>query len=138
MLERGSAEPSNAVTLEAPLDSHSDRATHRVSRDLFEAIAPYATTKCYRRATLIYSAGDPAEHWYRVKAGIAARCADLSDGRRQIVELLVPGDFFGFTPGDAHLHAVEAVTDETTIVSYERRSVERVTASNPKLEGDLR
>src|SRR5689334_8773860 len=41
--------------------------------------------------------GEPAEQWYRVDAGAARQIAIAKDGRRQIVDLLLLGDYFGFT-----------------------------------------
>jgi CRP-like cAMP-binding protein len=69
-----------------------------------------------------------------VASGIAGRCAVLADGRRQIVDLLVPGDFFGFYAGDAHRFSVEAVTNKTSILRYPRQSVEAIVEANPKLQ----
>ena len=120
------------------LEAASGTADRSRPGHLLNAISSCASSRCYGRGTLIYDVGDPTDSWYRVAAGIAARCADLSDGRRQIVELLLPGDFFGFSAHAEHPYAVEAVADETTIVRYPRRSVEALVQSNPKLEGDLR
>jgi CRP/FNR family transcriptional regulator, nitrogen fixation regulation protein len=106
--------------------------------DFLQAIALYAMTTHYRRGAAIYYAGDPADHWYLVAAGIAVRSALLSDGRRQIVELLLPGNFFGFTSNGVHNSTVEVVTDQTTIVRYSSRSVEALAESNPKLARQLR
>ena len=36
----------------------------------------------------------PAGHWYYVINGAVRRCAVRSDGRRQIVDLMLPRDFF--------------------------------------------
>ncbi len=115
-----------------------DFAINGPPQEFLQAIASYAITTHYRRGATIYYAGDPADHWYLVAAGIASRSAGFSDGRRQIVELLLPGDFFGFTSSNAHHAAVEAVTDQTTIIRYPRRSVEALIESNPKLASQLR
>jgi CRP-like cAMP-binding protein len=110
---------------------------HSPAPDFLEAIADLASTIHYRRSASVYYAGDPAEYWYMVVSGMAARCAVLADGRRQIIELLVPGDFFGFCPSEAHEFGVEAVTVDTTIVRYPRRSVEALAESDAKLGHQL-
>ena len=120
------------------LKERCDSDIHGPPADFLKAIASYAVTKHYRRGATIYYAGDAADYWYLVAAGIAARSAAFSDGRRQIVELLLPGDFFGFTSSHAHHSAVEAVTHQTTIVRYPRQSVEALAESNPKLASQLR
>lgn len=106
--------------------------------DFLQAIASYAITTHYRRGASIYCAGDRADHWYLVASGIAARSMVLSDGRRQIVELMLPGDFFGFSACDIHQFSVEAVTDETTVVRYPRRTLEALADSSPKLASQIR
>ena len=70
--------------------------------------------------------------------GIAARCVDLADGRRQILELLLPGDFFGFSARAEHLHGVEAMVCDTRVSSYSRRRLEELAVCNPKVERGLR
>ncbi len=114
----------------------SERTNH-VSTHLLGAMAGHASTLRYARGDVVYHAGGAADRWYRIVTGIAARCADLADGRRQILELLLPGDFFGFSPGAEHLHRVEAVSD-TKVSAFCRRSLEKAAVSDPKLERGLR
>jgi hypothetical protein len=40
-----------------------------------------------------------------------------ADGRRQIIDLLLPGDFFGFTAGDKYDYTAEAVTGSTRVAT---------------------
>jgi CRP-like cAMP-binding protein len=62
----------------------------------------------------------------------------LVDGRRQILDFLVAGDFFGFTSRDLRHFIVEAVVDETLVARYPRQCVERVADCNPKLGRRMR
>jgi CRP-like cAMP-binding protein len=55
-----------------------------------------ALRTAYDRGQLIYDEGDPIECWYRIVSGMARRFTVRPDGRRQIVDLLLPGDAFGF------------------------------------------
>jgi CRP/FNR family nitrogen fixation transcriptional regulator len=80
----------------------------------------------------------PAEHWYFVISGVVRRCVLRSDGRRQIVGLLLPGDFFGFTAGDEYDYTAEAVAEGTMLASYPRRRVEALADSDPRLARELR
>src|SRR5262245_53164203 len=80
-------------------------------------------TLCHRGRE-ICSQGCPAEHWCYLIAGAARVCVLRADGRRQIVDLLLPGDFFGFTPHEEYDFAVEAVAEGTAVASYPRRRVE--------------
>src|SRR3982074_1825366 len=49
-----------------------------------------------RRGQEIYCQDGAAANWYRLVSGAARRFSVRMDGRRQIVDLLVPGDTFGF------------------------------------------
>jgi CRP-like cAMP-binding protein len=66
----------------------------------------------------------------RVAAGALRRCALQADGRRRIVDLLFPGDFFGFAePGPASSY--EALADETLVLRYPRREIEALAETDP-------
>src|ERR1700674_2608738 len=67
------------------------------------------------RGKEICSQGAAADHWPCVVSGVARGYVSRSDGRRKIVDLLLPGDFFGFTVGNEYDCAVEAVAEGTVI-----------------------
>jgi CRP/FNR family nitrogen fixation transcriptional regulator len=96
-----------------------------------------AITPCHRGQE-ICGQGRPAESWYFVIAGAARRCAIRADGRRQIIGLLLPGDFFGFTAFDEYDCTVEAIAEATVLAAYPRRRVELLADSDPKLARELR
>jgi len=68
-----------------------------------------ATRIRYRRGQEIYKEDSPVEYWYRIVSGMARRFSARADGKRQIVDLLLPGDVFGFGGSGKHHFAVEAV-----------------------------
>src|SRR5260370_33824912 len=76
--------------------------------------------KCHRGQE-ICGQGQTAESWYRVTSGTARRCVAHPDGRRQIVELLLPGDFFEFTVLNEYDSTVEAVTTNTLMAHHSCR-----------------
>jgi CRP/FNR family nitrogen fixation transcriptional regulator len=71
-------------------------------------------------------------------SGIARHCAVRADGRRQIIELLLPGDFFGFTTSEEYDFTVEAVAEGTQVESFPRQRVEVLADSSPQLARELR
>lgn len=71
-----------------------------------------------------------ADHWFRVVAGAARRCSLTADGRRQIVDFLLPGDAFGFDAPALHECSAEAVCPGTTIARYPRRGLEDLAESD--------
>ena len=102
-------------------------------RDPLEASDCLAATTRYRRGEEVYAPEDPAEHWYRVISGMARKCAIKADGRRQIVDFLLPGDFFGLITRHQHRFAVEAVTDGTEVARYPRGKIERLADFDPRV-----
>jgi CRP-like cAMP-binding protein len=100
-----------------------------------EALA--AVTR-YRRGQEIRSPRSPAESWYRVVTGVVGRCAVRAGGRRQIVDLLLPGDFFfdSTPPADQHC-SVEAVVEGTVVACYSRERAERLAAFDPDVAHEI-
>ena len=62
--------------------------------------------------------GERCHHLYTLYAGWAFRYKSLSDGRRQILNFLLPGDFIGLQQefADGAMHGVEAATDVSVCV----------------------
>lgn len=83
--------------------------------------------------TLVH-AGDPVQASMVLLDGIVARVRDLADGRRQIIELHVPGDFFdlhGFMLKRLE-HSVEALTPaRIAVVPHDR--LRSITERSPHL-----
>jgi CRP/FNR family nitrogen fixation transcriptional regulator len=96
-----------------------------------------ATIMTCHRGQEICREAQPAEHWYFVISGVVRRCVLRADGRRQIVGLLLPGDFFGFTAGEEYDHTAEAVAEGTVLASYPRRRVEALADSDSGLARKL-
>ena len=91
-----------------------------------------AITSCSRGQD-IYRPGDATGYWYRVVAGLVRKCADTANGQRQIVDFLMPGDFFGFATGKEHQFGANAAVNGTVIARYPRRRLETLTDADPEL-----
>jgi len=105
--------------------------------DPFEAVASLVVTTRWSRDQEICSQEGGTGYWYRVSSGMARRYAVRPSGRRQIVGLLLPGDFFGFPiPGGSF--AVEAAIEGTQLACYPRRRVELLADSDPRLAREIR
>jgi CRP-like cAMP-binding protein len=106
---------------------------------LSECLDGVATVTRYRGGQEIYSQEDPADNWYRVVSGALRRFALRPDGRRQIVDFLLPGDWFGFAAGnDLHGFSVEAVMAGTAVACYPLRRLEMLAESDPRIGRELR
>lgn len=75
-----------------------------------------------QRATII-DEGDDARSVYVILEGAVMLSKLLPDGRRQIIELLGPGDVFGITTTGAHDCCAEALRP-TRLVAYDRHAVD--------------
>ena len=96
-----------------------------------------AVRPCHRRQQICRQ-GQVANTWYCVLAGAALRCVNKSDGRRQVVDLLLPGDFFGLTNGNEYDYTVESAAPSTVIAAYPRKQIESQADSDPQLARELR
>jgi CRP/FNR family nitrogen fixation transcriptional regulator len=92
-----------------------------------------ATIMPFRRGQEICRQGKSADYLYLVICGAARQCVFRPDGRRQIVDLLLSGDFFGFPFDDKHDASVEVIGKETVVAAYPRRRVEAAADSDPDL-----
>jgi CRP-like cAMP-binding protein len=99
-------------------------------RDVMDAMG---TIISCRRGQELYRSSDTSGSWYRVVSGLAKEQALLPDGRHQIVDFLLPGDFFGFGTSIRHQLAVEAVVNGTVLVCYPRREIEMLAERDPSV-----
>jgi CRP/FNR family transcriptional regulator, nitrogen fixation regulation protein len=86
----------------------------------------------------VYHCAEATHYWYRIVVGAARKTALTAEGGRHIVEFLLPGDFFGFGPGDTHHFSVETITAGTMVARYPRREAERLSESDPEVSRHIR
>ena len=79
-----------------------------------------------------------ADSWYLLMGGAARKCAQISDGRRQIMDFLLPGDLFGFEVGARRECSVECVVQGTKVKRYRRPQMESLLEKDPKLAREVR
>jgi len=86
----------------------------------------------------IIRAGDDSPELFTLYSGWAFRFKTLSDGRRQILNFLLPGDLLGLQASmfDAALHGIEALT-EVQLCVLPRRDVWALFGSMPGLAFDV-
>ncbi len=104
----------------------------------FDALTPLTSILRCSRGRQVCCQGEPADRWFWIISGTARRSVIRRDGRRQIVDLLLPGDCFGFTNGDEYDDTVEAIARETYVALCMRRSAEAVAESDPQLAREIR
>jgi len=84
--------------------------------------------------TRVLDEGVNSPHVFTVLSGWGLREKTLADGRRQILNFVMPGDLVGLQAAmfDAMDHSVEALTDMTLCV-FQRTGIERLFHDRPSL-----
>ncbi len=99
-------------------------------------LASLGTISHFERNATIFSEGDTADYSYRVVSGAVRLSKMMSDGRRQIAEFALPGDFIGINWLDEHAMTAEALND-VTVVAYARGRLERLGDENRDVRAEL-
>jgi CRP-like cAMP-binding protein len=90
----------------------------------------------FARNETIFNDGDEAKNCYKVISGAVRLCKHMSDGRRQIADFLLAGDFFGFMQFGTYKFTAEAVGD-VVLMCYPQVQVARLSNTMPNLRGRL-
>jgi CRP/FNR family nitrogen fixation transcriptional regulator len=116
-----------------PVRSVPSRVVSRPSApDALDLLEQFGSTVTLQREQEIHGQGDSAEYCWRILSGCVRTVKLMEDGRRQVGEFLLPGDFFGLDDMGTHDFAAEAVTD-VTLRRYPRRMVEGLADSHAGL-----
>jgi CRP/FNR family transcriptional regulator, nitrogen fixation regulation protein len=99
-------------------------------------LSGFGTVSHYARNNTIFSEGEDAEYSYRVMTGAVRLSKMMPDGRRQIAEFALPGDFFGINWLQDHALTAEALT-EVTLICYGRGRLERLGDENREIRAEL-
>ena len=100
------------------------------------ALAALGTISHFERNNTIFSEGDEADYTYRIVSGAVRLSKMMSDGRRQIAEFALPGDFIGLDWLDEHAMTAEALTD-VTLIGYTRGRLERLGNESQEMRAEL-
>jgi CRP-like cAMP-binding protein len=119
-------------------DSAAAYETGRGARHPLREIDGMSRTSRYALDERICTEGRNCEYWHRVVAGAARRLILRSDGVRQTIDLLAPGDYFGFFVPDDRGFVVEAAADDTIVSLYPRWCVEFLAEVDPATRQALR
>jgi CRP-like cAMP-binding protein len=128
---------------EGPVDVPTSASIHMCARGAgsdrsLGALESLAMVARYQAGESVYRCNDPVEHWYRMVRGVARKSALSGDGRRHIVDFMLPGDFFGFGLPRRRHFCVEAIFPGTLIARYPRTIVERLADADPLVARNIR
>jgi CRP/FNR family nitrogen fixation transcriptional regulator len=96
-----------------------------------------ATIVICNRGQEIPNNSEPAGHWYYVIAGAVRRSMVRADGRRQILDLMLPRDFFIVLDGPDET-TIEAIADDTALASFPGQRVELLAERDAQFARELR
>lgn len=92
------------------------RSVARKSREIDEPIAKMGRLVHYGRGAEIFAEGQPAEYVYRVVSGTVRTSRTLNNGRRQVFQFYLPGDYFGLETQSEQATSAFAVSDTQVLV----------------------
>lgn len=110
-----------------------DGGTSEAADPMAAALQNIGTALKFRRNAAVFSEGDPARHVYKVISGSIRTCRVLMDGRRQIADFYLPGDFLGLEGQVTHGFTAEAIAD-TVVISYPRSQLEQIAVTRPAVQ----
>jgi CRP-like cAMP-binding protein len=126
---------SSTVRVSESIWTHHREA---IPKSPLQALETLAVRMECARGQQIYKENSSVEYWYRLQSGVARRFSARADGTRQIVDLLLPGDFFGFGMRGKHNFAIEAVLDGTVVVRFPRSRLESLAELDARIARELR
>ena len=108
------------------------QAALRPTCDSFDRAMGMGITMSASPGKTIVIEGDPIEGCYRVASGALRLFKSTPDGRRQVIDFLVSGEYFGLSSGERYGYSVEAIT-ASTLVRYPRARLEAAMEAQPEL-----
>lgn len=96
------------------------------------ALQPIGVATRVPRGRQIFVEGEPATHWYWLASGAVQVCSFAEDGKRQVAELVLPGDLFGLEACATRGATAEAARD-AVVMTYPRARAETLVDADPRL-----
>lgn len=100
------------------------------------ALASLGAIAHFRRNHTIFAEGDLADYSYKVLTGAVRLSKMMSDGRRQVSEFALPGDFFGINWLEEHAVTAEALND-VSLICYVRGRLDRLCDENSDVRQEI-
>jgi len=97
-----------------------------------DPLAHFGTIVTLKPGEALFAEGDAATYYYKVVSGAVRSFGLMPDGRRQIADFFVAGDFFGLTDEAVQSFSAEAIT-AANLVRYRRHNVDEQAVSQPAL-----
>lgn len=115
---------------------HAEKTAPVTLTDYLQKISNFGARQQFERNETIFNQDDTAENVYRILSGTVRLCRYMPDGRRYIVDFLMPGDLMGFVESPDQPVSAEAVT-EVTLIAYPRVCFDRMAQENAAVRSQL-
>lgn len=83
------------------------------------------------RGKTVAEEGAPAEYVFRIVSGAFRMVRLLPDGRRSVIDFLLPGDYFGLAENGTYSHSLEVISD-ASFIRYPKEQLRRLLDSDPR------
>ena len=93
--------------------------------DYLSRIHDFGSSLRFNPNEVIFNQDDPSEHVYKVVSGTVRLCRYMPDGRRCIIEFVLPGDVMGFIESPDLPACAEAVSD-VVLMAFPRSCFDRL------------
>ncbi len=107
-----------------------------VKDELLPRLTGLAVARHVEAGRTLFDEGEPAEDVFSLTEGMLKLYKLLSNGRRQIVGFLVPGDFLGLAFGRGYAYTAEAVTP-VAACRFKRQQFLAMLDDCPELEKEI-
>lgn len=107
-----------------------------LSLEQLPRLTALATGRRVDTGQTLFQEGDTAEEVFTLTEGMLKLYKLMSDGRRQIVGFLVPGDFLGLAFGRSYVYSAEAVVP-TTVCRFRRPQFLSMLEDCPSMEKEI-
>jgi len=104
--------------------------------DYLSRIADSGSRLRFSPNEVIFNQDDPSEYVYQVISGTVRLCRYMPDGRRCVIEFILPGDVMGFIESPDLPACAEAVSD-AVLMAFPRSCFDRLAKSNEALRSQL-
>lgn len=125
----GSLARAHPAPTPAPRDADGGAPPHAI---VLNALRPIGAVMKVRRGRQVFAEGEHAAHWYWLASGAVQVCSFAEDGRRQVAELVLPGDLFGLEACARRGATAEAARD-AVVIAYPRARAEALVDADPRL-----
>ena len=130
------AAPAVVVKIGARNSTVADQADDAAKQEVLFLLRGLGMIEEYAKGSSIFAAGGNANAAYRVTSGAVALWRRLPNGKRQIIDFRLPGEYFGVVHRPTHTINAEASSD-CVLTAYRRGHVDGICDAVPSFHRSM-